>query len=403
MIRHLPRPAAVFAILASLLPLLGLYAPKALVVMSAIAALLMLPHRTARAAFLADLRTPLALLLAAGMVWAALASTWSPDPERALRLWVSTLAIMLGGALMLAGARQVDDTGRRLVENALMAGGLIFLLLALLDGATGGVILRLLRGDVAVEALSRGSAILAILLPLYALTFRQRFGAMPGFAIAALGLVALLLLPMFAAFIAGLAALVVALAMGAAPRMAGRAFAIGTALLILLAPLLAITLADPEMVKAALPGLPTNFLHRFHIWSFAGERILDRPLIGWGLDAARALPGGDRMAGLQSVLPLHPHNAAIQVWVELGAIGAILAAGLWLAVCHRLGRTGWTTPQTAAAAAALAAWFTVAHLSYGIWQNWWLVLPWIAAALFAAAVPRQNAGNQTKTAAGETP
>ena len=404
MTRFLPAPATTFAVLALLLPPLGLYAPKALVVASALAGLLLLPHRAVRAAFLADLCTPLALLLGAVLLWTAAACAWSPDPSRALRLWFSTLAIVLGGALVLAGARNNDDRGRRRVEDALMGGGLLFLALALFEGATGGLILRLLRGEIAVEALSRGSAILTILLPLYALVFRRRFGAMPGFAIAAFGLIALLLLPMFAAFIGGVVALLVALAVGAAPRGATRILAGVAAALILLAPLLADTLADPAMVKAALPNLPTNFLHRFTIWSFAGERILDRPLLGWGLDAARAMPGGNRMDGLQSVLPLHPHNAAIQIWLELGAIGAFLASGLWLAVCRRLGRTGWTGAPLSAAAAATAGWFVVAHLSYGIWQNWWLVLPWVAAALFTAAVPRQNGVHlRRSTAAGEPP
>ncbi len=404
MTRLLPSPAVVFATLALLLPPLGLYAPKALVVVSALAALLLLPHRAVRVSLVADLHTPLALVLAALLLWAAATTFWAPDPTRAIRLLFSALAIVLGGAILLAGGRSVNDDGRRQVENALMGGGLLFLALALIEGATGGVILRGLRGEIAVEALSRGSAMLAILLPLYVLVFYRRFGPTPGFAIAAFGLVALLLLPMFAAFIAGAFALLVTLAIRAAPRSAARAFAIGGALLILFAPLLANTLADPEMVKAALPGLPTNFLHRFHIWSFAGERILDRPLLGWGLDAARVLPGGDRMAGLQSILPLHPHNAAIQVWVELGAIGAILATGLWLLVCRRLGHTGWTSAPLAAGAAAIAAWFAVAHLSYGIWQNWWLVLPWVAAALFTAAVPRQNDASLTKIqAAGDTP
>ncbi len=404
MTRLLPSPAVIFATLALLLPPLGLYAPKALVVVSALAALLLLPHRAARETFVADLRAPLALVLAALLLWAAATTLWSPDPTRAIRLLFSVFAIVLGGALLLAGGRSVNDDGRRQLENALMGGGLLFLALALVEGATSGAILRGLRGEIAVEALSRGSAILAILLPLYALVFQRRFGAMPGLAIAALGLVALLLLPMFAAFIAGVFALLVALAVRAAPRSAARALAIGGALLILLAPLLANTLADPEMVKAALPGLPTNFLHRFHIWSFAGERILDRPLLGWGLDAARGLPGGDRMAGLQSVLPLHPHNAALQVWVELGAIGAILATGVWLLVCRRLGRTGWTGVAPAAGAASMAAWFAVAHLSYGIWQNWWLALPWVVAALFTATVPRQNDAKLAKMQApGDTP
>jgi len=221
MTRVIPVPASVFAVLAVLLPPLGLYAPRALVIAGGIAALLLLPHRAVRTALVADLRRPLSLVMLAGLVWAGLAIAWAPDAGRAVRLWLSLIAISLGGKLLLTGARQIDDAGRRQVENALMAGGLYFLLLALIEGATGGVVLRLLRGDIAVEALSRGSAVFAVLLPLFALVFARRLGGRAALAVVALGLVALLLLPMFAAFVAGGAGVFAALVVGVAPRAGG--------------------------------------------------------------------------------------------------------------------------------------------------------------------------------------
>src|SRR5205807_9032712 len=91
----------------------------------------------------------------------------------------------------------------------------------------------------------------------------------------------------------------------------------------------------------------TSGFHRLIIWRFTIDRIDERPLLGWGMDASRALPGGsteirqymglpneflfDRVKG--EVQPLHPHSAILQLRVELGIAGAVIGAALvgWIA------------------------------------------------------------------------
>jgi O-antigen ligase len=65
-------------------------------------------------------------------------------------------------------------------------------------------------------------------------------------------------------------------------------------------------------------------------------------------------------------LPLHTHNGPLQIWLELGLVGALLATALVLAL-------GWqaTSPGSAGAFACAIA---IASLSYGVWQGWWLCL-----------------------------
>ena len=41
--------------------------------------------------------------------------------------------------------------------------------------------------------------------------------------------------------------------------------------------------------------------HRLEIWHFAGQRIAERPLLGWGLDASRAIPGGNALIRRNSI------------------------------------------------------------------------------------------------------
>jgi exopolysaccharide production protein ExoQ len=113
--------------------------------------------------------------------------------------------------------------------------------------------------------------------------------------------------------------------------------------------------------------------HRLLIWSFAGDRIAERPVTGWGLDASRAIPGGDDpIRPRETWMPLHPHNAALQVWLELGAPGTALFALLAALIWGALARVEWPPLFAAAAGASLTMAFVGAFATYGIWQEWWL-------------------------------
>ena len=92
-------------------------------------------------------------------------------------------------------------------------------------------------------------------------------------------------------------------------------------------------------------GIPPSAAHRLLIWDFVILRIAERPLLGWGMEASRSLPGhattppggpgplrpgwrrDARLAGRRAeLLPLHPHNGALQLRLELGWPGVLLAA-----------------------------------------------------------------------------
>jgi O-antigen ligase len=124
---------------------------------------------------------------------------------------------------------------------------------------------------------------------------------------------------------------------------------------------------------AAADSLKGSAGHRLLIWSFVGDRVAERPFAGWGLDTARAIPGGkDEVRPGLSRLPLHPHNAALQLWLELGVPGAALFAlfvgWLWL----RLTSVSWPRIYVAAAGGSLTAALAAAFAAYGLWQEWWL-------------------------------
>ncbi|MHA1569410.1 MAG: O-antigen ligase family protein, partial [Alphaproteobacteria bacterium] len=165
----------------------------------------------------------------------------------------------------------------------------------------------------------------------------------------------------------------------------------------LAAPFAATTFMAPARVDRALPGLPTSGFHRLEIWQFVATRVAERPVLGWGFDSSRTLPGGqarpsERTGGGAAldkaavVLPLHPHNAFLQWWLELGLPGALLGA-LFLALLFRaLLRRASPAPGGAVMAGLIATALVIANLSYGIWQGWWQAALWFAAAFAVAAL-----------------
>jgi O-antigen ligase len=159
------------------------------------------------------------------------------------------------------------------------------------------------------------------------------------------------------------------------------------------APILPITVLSPNVAYEWVSQISATAVHRIYIWRFVSDRILERRFTGWGLDASRSIPGADTYIvqfdrslpfqpyGEMTALPLHPHNAPLQLWLELGLPGAALFAlrcgGLLLGVARGLPRR---LPAAAASAAILVA-VALSSFSYGVWQTWWLAALWLAAAM----------------------
>jgi O-antigen ligase len=90
------------------------------------------------------------------------------------------------------------------------------------------------------------------------------------------------------------------------------------------------------------------------------------------------------------ILPLHPNNAFLQARLELGVPGVFLVAAL--AALFFTGVVGGVGDRFSAAvmAGSATSYLTVASLSYGAWQNWWVSFAWALAALTALAVENKK-------------
>lgn len=318
------------------------------------------------------------------LAWMAVSAIWAPEAGRAL-----DGAARLAASLALA-VLAWDALGREasspLITRAAAIGVAIGVLAAGFDHLSGNALRGAVRGlpawDVTLSfGLKNAGAVLALLLPLG--VFAPSLPVWPRVALGMIGGAVVLMLPGDSAKLAVLAGLGAGLAGRFLPRLTRGGLAAIAVILVL---------GLPWMVRTVLPldagHLPESAAHRLLIWDFVSERIAEHPLLGRGMDSSRAIPGGTGhpdaamlaeygltakagwFAGAQ-LLPLHPHNLALQTWLELGVVGALLTAALLAMLALRAGG--------AAGCGAYAAGLVIAMLSYGAWQYWW-----VAAVLLAA-------------------
>ena len=126
-----------------------------------------------------------------------------------------------------------------------------------------------------------------------------------------------------------------------------------------------------------------NAAQRMEIWDFLGAKILQKPFLGWGMDVTPSftLPADNIYFRHEHVL--HPHNAALQLWVELGMIGVMIGIAFLAMTLSRLSNIKDNSFM-------LAAFTTITAISltgYGLWQGWWLCLIFLTVVLFRLQKP----------------
>ncbi len=195
-------------------------------------------------------------------------------------------------------------------------------------------------------------------------------------------------------------ALVVWLIALAAPRGALLLVLTGSAAIIVSAPW---TLGELLGVVSGMGWsfAPSHF-ERLEIWNHASGHALSGPWWGHGIGSHRTLPLIDAATTTYAILqkpPIHAHNAAVQLWIEFGWMGAFLGVGLlWVIWRELMGKTD-TMPIPPSFVAAAAAGLTISMLAYGTWQISWLgtigtvlVVAKASAALAASALHEGSGG-----------
>jgi exopolysaccharide production protein ExoQ len=113
--------------------------------------------------------------------------------------------------------------------------------------------------------------------------------------------------------------------------------------------------------KASMP-------HRLEVWDFVADKILAKPVLGYGVESVRSMKSDEIMPMIKSDTILHPHNAFLQIWVEMGVLGAILGSAF-------IGFLFWQIrsqrPENRPLYyAAMITSLSLLATGYGLWQSW---------------------------------
>ncbi len=389
----------------------GLFAPKGLTVVLVAAAVGVVAEALNSRRPLVGRLDGWALYFLLFAAFCALSAVWAIEPARTLRTAPSIIAVFFAGIVLVRAGLDLDQEGAATLERFLIIGVLAALLLAVFELLTGAWISSNLRelvggpaeltGEASKRLLNNGITVLALLTwPAVCLTMRD------GRAAATILLAGLLIAAVYLAEAdVGVTAVAIgvgaALASGLLRRWVPALVPTLVALAIVAAPLLMISFSPLQRHVDDLPKLSGSAYHRLLIWDTASDLIRDRPLLGHGFDASRALGArvdpsvvevhrrGEMVyRGVAPPIPLHPHNMALQIWLELGLVGLLYFSGLIAALVISVWRMTTTPIARDLFLGMLASGTVVAFTAYGAWQNWWQSTLWICAMAMAFSLKR---------------
>ncbi len=386
---------------AAVMPLGSIYFPLGLTWLALAVALGLAGLSLRRGAFLANRNPWIIGLFVLFLAWCALSSLWSIDVGRSVRR-LPDLAAVLGSIVFLVGAapKPTRDEGRALAL-ALAAGFALALPFLFVERFTGTPLMHFLGHHPEAAGYSpwvpfkRGVSVMAVLawpamVGLATFGHRKWAGLLAGAVFASIWLVEdwTVLLSFLAG---GVACALVALWR----RPVLHLLRVAATLWIFATPFLAQAVLPILDLDGMVNHVNVSVLHRLYIWRFSSGQVVEHPLLGFGADTARSVPGGHKQVVLSTnpvhtgdQISLHTHNVPLQVWLELGVGGASLAAAfVWVLFSVPLSISG--RAASAFVAGELVTGFAVLNGTFGAWQVWWQA-GFALAALFTVVFMRTS-------------
>jgi hypothetical protein len=356
-------------------------------------------------------RTPLLTACVAFGIYITINATWAVNLPEAYGKVVFYWVLLITAHLAITGFGDVsDEVLARLQKVAVIAAsaGAAFLLIEVLtDQAIRRFTFSLLPftrppskhttivgGDVVAIGpyiLNRNMAALCLVLWPVLLMLRTLLDArralMAGAVLVAASLIAVLRSEHETSMLALIFSLAAFAGMARVAPIMRKAITIGWVVAsLLVVPM--VTVAYQQQLHFA-EWLPVTARNRVILWGYTAGEVAKTPILGIGVASTKDLDEGDKAVqppGYTYALRTgpHAHNAFLQTWYELGAIGAVLllAMGLCLiVVLSRLPRV-----DQALAFASFVAAVMIGSFTWGIWQTWFMAAYGIWAVLLALAL-----------------
>ncbi|MEC7491024.1 MAG: O-antigen ligase family protein [Pseudomonadota bacterium] len=323
------------------------------------------------------------ILIGIIILWCFFSLIWTINlNESLLKILRLSTTVFLGCGVVI-GMQRINVVMSRRIINALVYG--VFIAIFTVAVRCAWILINVdpkidLGGFDPLSVLNPGLTLLAIFVWPVAITLvmKRRWKSLAGLFISYVGVL------VFAGSGAAILALVAgAITVGAAMLWLKAAAYIVAALMFVATISAPFVVPRPtanfELTEAMSP-LPNSTQHRLYIWEFVAENALKRPFLGWGFHSSRFIPHGQYRPPIgMAYLPLHPHNAPLQIWLELGIPGAFLFAILSaLVVIQSIGTQALKKMSVhAATLGSIAAFAAVAFTAYGLWQSWWVAAGWM--------------------------
>ena len=342
-------------------------------------------------AFEKSIFVPLFLLFA----WGLASAIWSEFPhiEKAPAL---ALTAFVGAIVVLAPKKMSADDIKQ-YSRAICYLGIASAVLFSVQFIFDFPIMRFFREDFRFGSADGNITPIALLVyPIGIALFLEYRSKAAGFLGVGVLLIVIAMGPMFAATVAVCMASIMFIAAYFFPRQSIIVFFSILILYVVTSPVLHKEFVTVERSSQLPVSLNQTWVHRLGIWTFTSVNIAESPILGIGLRGSRYMGKGQILAGTNlPAMSWHPHNAALQVWLELGIFGVLLVVAICLGMARLLWRMRHERLFIAMSIASITTFTVISLLSFGLWQNWWHGTIWVTA--FIVSLMRQRLNLEERT------
>jgi len=344
---------------------------------------------------LEELSLPLITILLIIPLWALVTALWAKYPFSSLITGLKILTLVILGLYWCRFTLSLPQQTRKSLVGALITG-LLFGILFLMADVWLGKPWHALWGKSPAKALAQGSLMISLVAWPATLWVLRRFSSIYW----RVGLLISLFITIFwvlfqidcdTSFTGLFMGVCVFLGTLSLPRITSFGMRLFIPIFIISFPFVSLFAFKPEQISIYNAYLHTNsYLDRLYIWNDVATTILDHPWKGVGMDGTRHHEKAQELrnwvytdsTGKQNEIQsqrfgIHPHNAILQLWLELGLPGFILGTLLAYQVLLQIYRTNLLSIEKAVSAGLFTGAFLIIWVNLGFWQNWWISGLWI--------------------------
>ncbi len=387
-------------------PVLGFIAPKGLtpaVILGGTIGIIILRIQKRQIKWL---NKPLIIILLSVCLWSIISCLWAVNFTSAIVGSAKLLGNLIAGGLFYVVFQSLENFEKKLISNYVIAGFIFVLCIIIFEILTGSALYAKLKyvpptPHIRDQAwLSTAVVVLSlfvwpVILALYKknLPFQTRKKKV---LLLVCTLSSILVISVQIGFLSGAAAVICGI-IGASfvtnlGQSTGAKVFIIVIILASLTPFGLKQLENPIGQIKSVISVPYSAEHRLAIWKFTADKIVEKPVKGWGMNASKFIPGGGVFLFSETgrqygrALPLHPHNVIAQIWLELGLPGIVMFIGLLSFILLKVVKLDYSKFEVAMIFGQIATVLVIANLSFGIWQAWWIATLWLSASVMQIAV-----------------